>query len=1029
MVDPTVYRYLKDATSQTPATKLVVDLQDGVSTTMSGSITSALVERSTFDENLTQYALYPYELNLPPIIVDPILEASEPKIYNSVNWVDGQKALYQNDDGAVIVAKGTAIVLRVNAQQPDTLNVENGIPTTLQDSERLNYTWTFNGVEIPTDVDEGIDGLVVDGNALTIESLRPTLAGTYVCAIANDSGVTSTNPILLQVFDPYSQQTDFFRKNIVVNPTLTDGTSGWTNAIGEILKRPLITPQTPKDLQHIIDLKKITNISNTGFAPEMFEPQIDTVDYVGIDRLDDGTPYTLEPLRTGQGGYVTRNYLTYGAADGKKVVVAYQDLDLSTIQDHIAGKIWGIDGVKAYFACYLGNSVSSTIPTEDVLTTEERGNSGNYYTGAPRLTLENMLLSGLPFVDETLTVYIQEYYDNELLASTIYDPRTGQKTQTTSANVVDPITEVVRNLDTQPAATADGFVVASAQDPVAKIAKTFKQLYGNESRYYTNGQVVKQRELVFDKLNSRTNKVRISLKFELNTIRFEETEQTAIDSSRLLEMVSYERVYKKGLIERGDYALAKIRTKSGYDANTTITKAFLDASLSRVMATAFTFVTNPIVSNDGLTKGNSLFANNIKRVRQQMDYDTRATLLGSIFQYNTSFLSKYLGNTKKPRAITYEAAVNLLPLNRSIPSWVSPTDWRNATQQWEAQINVLETDLTTGQTSPSTDSYFTAFEQPIENLNSRYYNQLNSDITVSLANPSSQFKRKGITKTTPQPLTIRDVAISDSGSVANYLTNAANRQVSQTTLDLRKWIQSDYYNQISNTLNDNRRLPLANTLKVTFDLLHWKSGTLTKIASTTKTFMAGKQIKLTFADFIPENAQQSSYEFAAKSFTGARNVYVVPTAIEQVFQVPVWNLEDHEIAIPNLKDKIIVLIDGSGLSEYYKDALKDFADEIDGSAYAEVGTIRTMINKVQNWSTDIGTTILDDILQKLTDLKNNEGYQPAPPGYVTVQEPGDNIIDYIQVIANTPVTGLLDIVNDSSNGDVFMYNYKLTSTL
>ena len=110
---------------------LIGDLNDNFIAKTSGSLSRFLT--ASFDENQTVYDLLPEIINKPPIITLDIAEASNPLIkpYVAVDYLRPRKAsgfLYKTTDQVVQVVRGANLTLRIKAQQPNTLNVENGVP-------------------------------------------------------------------------------------------------------------------------------------------------------------------------------------------------------------------------------------------------------------------------------------------------------------------------------------------------------------------------------------------------------------------------------------------------------------------------------------------------------------------------------------------------------------------------------------------------------------------------------------------------------------------------------------------------------------------------------------------------------------------------------------------------------------------------------------------------------------------------------------------------------------------------------------
>ncbi len=1038
MVDPNVYRYLKDATGQLPKTKLIIDHNDSVSTKMSGSVVGTSTERLAFDENLTEYALFPYTLNEPPIIVESINDASEPKIYNAVNWLDNQKAMYINEEGAVIVASGASFKLKIKAQQPESLNSENGVPIVAANEGNLTYTWTFNGTEIPQFTDDTIDNFAILGDTLSIKQINKSQAGAYSCAVSNDAGTIVTTPLLIQVFDPYATETAIFRKNLITNPILTDGTSGWTVSTGELQAPKLEQSNRQQGLSRVAELKQVNNSEGIEYIPQMFDPQINTVSYPALKNIEDDTYFSLSPLLSGEGGYLTRGPLTYNAADGKHITIAYQDIDLTTVQDYIAGKVFGIDGVKAYFSCYLGNSISRVVPTEGMETREERSDKSNYWEGGPRLSLENILLTGRPYIEESLQVYIQEFSGNELLKSSLYNPKKNTSYTSFEPKLIDPINSICWTLsNNETVSTEDGLITLQTNSHDAKVAKTFELAYNDRRNYYTNGQVVKQDELIFDKLNPKTDRVRVTLKYQLGGGRFFDLNSDAVQSTKLLEFVSYENAYKKGLLElTGKSLLQAIREKGGNYTDASMQKAYPDGSVPRAMATGFVFTMSPIIADNPTTTSNVQYKSRVVRVEEQLDIKSR---IPNLFSSNTvPFAEKYLQDYSRFKFLKYELRSQQQPSTQPSPSWVSPLDWRDSTQVWKAIIDLKQVDKKTKQANTIPVDTYEPFDIVVADKQNPNYNTYNFNTILDLTKPRKQkAKFADLQGINLRPIVDGAVQIQPS-ELSTYLTSEYSANVSPTTLALRNWIQQSYKDSITNVVNDNRDLAQHKTFKVVFNMLHAdQSGVLTNIGTATKYLIAGKSIDLRFKDFIAENALPTRYDYARKTFIGERSVYVVPVSMTQVFKLETWLPEDHLQAIPNLQSKIQNLIDnitwgiyyyydsdGSYLQQSWKDRIESLTVDstYDFTASSTIQSILDVVlNEAELYSWEEG---LDTLATRLTQLRNNEGRQSIPQGTVYIES---NVADYTNKTANTPTQGFIDIAFSKTNDDIYIYDYAIRS--
>ena len=94
--------------------KLIINLGDSVSEVVSGSFTA--LDKSTVNENQTEYVLYPLELNDVPIITKNIYDASTPQILReeiALSTPDDKKYMFLSQDGTVKVAVGANFTLSI----------------------------------------------------------------------------------------------------------------------------------------------------------------------------------------------------------------------------------------------------------------------------------------------------------------------------------------------------------------------------------------------------------------------------------------------------------------------------------------------------------------------------------------------------------------------------------------------------------------------------------------------------------------------------------------------------------------------------------------------------------------------------------------------------------------------------------------------------------------------------------------------------------------------------------------------------
>jgi len=931
MIDPSVYKYLRDATSQTLQSKLIVDLGDSISTPMSGNIGSLISNTSTINENQTEYTLYPFELNDPPVITKSVFDASTPKIVPIQNWTPEQKAMYIDGEKVITITKGSRVVLGVEAQQPEVLNVNNGIPQILPPTGDLTYTWYRNGTFIATQTGSA----QVTGSTYVIEPVDFIHAGTYSCTIENDVGVTTTSAITLQVFNPTNTDGLLFATNRVQNPNVTSGTDGWVGSIGAVERREFSMGQTTVQASidtAILEHKKLNSVTNTGFIPQMLTPYPPDVKYSTTIDPTTNTPFTYQSLIQGQGGFLTREPIVYPMADGKTEVLAYQDIDLTDTQDYISGKVWGVDGVKAYFSCYLGNAVTRYLPITDMVSKEQRETYEKYWHGAPRLTPENIIISGVPLVEEELIVYIQEYKDAELLQSTVYDPTTDTELASFAPSLKDPLTEAIEyvkanNLASEPYSTQDGLASLAPNTTANVIARAYQRLYpsntSNVGEHYNYGQIAQHKELVISKLNPFTNKVRITLKFILKTERAAELSEEAYGLGNMLEQETWRKVIKRGTLEpytgEEGFVIKEIKALEGY-ASSSIQQCLLDGSVSRLLATGFNFVMHPIAPNTVANNSNNGYLSGVRYTRST-NIRTQASGLINDGPYITKYLPGY-------DELNYIKFVLKTPRNPSldpnlqpgqIPNWAPTSSWLDYRDTWTANIVTQKYDLVNQQYVENAELLTQGDINKVESIYSLNQNfvlphwngagfTLNSLVEPNNPTSISVYNERYNNNAYPLPFHSQTTALSElrgysrnglyletpppptrGGYVESSINNYPPTSITSkpTQFSLREWAEPGYrdYWRWAVKNPDNKHLRYAKTFKVYFKLYHInEDGSLDAINEVAKYMVANSPITLRYADFINELSPRSSFvNFAARDYFEPRNAFIAVSKMQQVF--------------------------------------------------------------------------------------------------------------------------------------------------
>lgn len=505
---------------RTRAGKLIADLNDKIGAVATASL--PIGDRSTVDENQTVYRLFPYELNDTPIFTQNIFDASSPRIVSDLSYSPTKaNVMYRDENNTVRVLVGTSFVFRVAAQQPNILNVENGVPLIFQPSENLTYTWFKDGELVSdyllqTDLSTRVDRIAVSDSQLIFNYASPRMAGQYTCVVSNDIGDSTSEIVDLEIRNPNDPEDTFFKQNVIQNGFAQDSTNGWTVAIGDATTGKFVNKQTDLEL-------KRPNGGLFGHSVGEVYPHPSNIKFNGIKN------YKISSLLNKDAQYFTRDTIDHSVNGGTRQAVMYQDVDLSEITDYISGRVYGCNGIRAYFGSIIGNALTKFIPTVDLLPPNLRYKPELYYTGAPRISYENFVLTGYGVCDEKVTITIQEYEGATPLPSVVYKNGSSQvvdcvqltDTLSTLRNQFNSFNEPVLPPFTNTITTVEGIpytpvpLTNSYPDNAARYLNIYKTLYRNKvENYYSYGQYADYQDAIIRVLNPSTNKVRISIKFE-----------------------------------------------------------------------------------------------------------------------------------------------------------------------------------------------------------------------------------------------------------------------------------------------------------------------------------------------------------------------------------------------------------------------------------------------------------------------------------------------------------------------------------
>lgn len=459
-----------------------------------GRVRLNLPNKTSINEDVTTYTLYPLGINSLPIIVDNLGSSFTP-----LTQKEDKPGPYIDENGVVTISYNNFFRLSVEAY--NEVDIQNGVVVSGSGAQNLVYTWRKNGIVLTT-----TNHITIQGNKLIINSLIGSDSGTYTVDVQNDVGFVTSDAVTLEVIQ--LTEVEGFYTNLVQNYDASQNVNAWTE----------ISAQG----NQVITKKFLNNLQNTGVG----DKSSDSTNYIYPDHfnkseINDGTlklnsetsvntPLISRGDNTAVLGslkYFTRRpYLSY-LDQGSNRVQFYQDVDLSDYVRYIDGTVGGVEGVEANFQCFVGNCISYFIPKKNLQTTSGRIQTDQYCfeqgLPKPRLLVENKEYVEV-IAEDCTTVYIEEYQGANLIK--VHNPINDPYRSTYEKDTITP------SNGAQPYET--GFLTYKNSDQSTNIGNNLPEFFEDLGVQPSNmGQYVSLRKLQIEKLNRKTNKLRIRIEF------------------------------------------------------------------------------------------------------------------------------------------------------------------------------------------------------------------------------------------------------------------------------------------------------------------------------------------------------------------------------------------------------------------------------------------------------------------------------------------------------------------------------------
>ena len=212
-------------------------------------------------------------------------------------------------------------------------------------------------------------------------------------------------------------------------------------------------------------------------------------------------------------------------------------------------------------------------------------------------------MAGPAYLEETVTVIVQEYEGETPLQSTIYE--NGEEKLVDNIQITDKLSTLYKQTSQDPiqppfptVKTLDGDIVqlGAITKGHAQVLNLYNTIYPNRQEHYAYGQYAEYQDFVISKLNTRTTKVRVTLRFDIVTERMNEIYPDAT-SNDLFDLELWRKPYAKIVFKEFRNSVLQIfnQNESSQYKDRPLNEQIRPGNASHAMVTSLGLILEPII--------------------------------------------------------------------------------------------------------------------------------------------------------------------------------------------------------------------------------------------------------------------------------------------------------------------------------------------------------------------------------------------------------------------------------------------------